>query len=162
MASRAQLLTAAQNFCDAFSQKSDIESIVSNFSATFQAEAIEHGDSALAAFLGRNFVGIDAIKSYFELVSSHLTYEDIKFAQHIVDIEGSKVVVTATGKFTWKSTGESWKEQFLWILVFDEDLKITNYQVWADSGSAYLASQGKLEELRKASYSFEPFIQLSL
>jgi hypothetical protein len=46
---------------------------------------------------------------------------------------------------------QSWNEIFHYLLDFDDSAepKITNYQVWADSGAAYLASQGRLAEVRE-------------
>lgn len=37
------------------------------------------------------------------------------------------------------------------MLDFDDEGKVTDYQVWADSGAAYLASKGQLDQSRKVS-----------
>lgn len=60
-----------------------------------------------------------------------------------------KVSVKGRAKFTWVETAQSWDETFTYSLDFDDELKVTDYQVWADSGAAYLARLGKLDELRK-------------
>lgn len=148
---RSELLSAAQTFCDAFAQKKDVETILSLFSVEFQPSAIEHGEASLAPFLGKPFVGLENIKIYFETIGSLLSYEDVKFSQFVVDAEGRKVACKGKGKFTWRSTKESWDETFAYMLDFDEEGKVTDYQVWADSGAAYLARIGKLNEARKVS-----------
>jgi len=59
------------------------------------------------------------------------------------------VSVKGQAKFTWIETGQSWDETFTYSLDFDDEPKVTDYQVWADSGAAYLARLGKLDELMK-------------
>ena len=43
--------------------------------------------------------------------------------------------------------GQSWDEEFAYILDFDQSAKVTDYQVWADSGAAYLARRGELKQV---------------
>lgn len=47
--------------------------------------------------------------------------------------------------------GNEWNERFAYMLDFDDEGKVTDYQVWADSGAAYLASKGQLDQSRKVS-----------
>ncbi|OJA07790.1 hypothetical protein AZE42_14072 [Rhizopogon vesiculosus] len=68
----------------------------------------------------------------------------MEFSEYIVDPEVQKVSVKGRAKFTWLSTEQSWDEIFTYVLDFDDDFKVTNYQVWADTGAAYLASRGQL------------------
>jgi len=63
------------------------------------------------------------------------------------------VSVKGRAKFTWIETGQIWDETFTYSLDFDDESKITDYQVWADSGAAYLARINKLDDVRKASLS---------
>ncbi|TFK53398.1 hypothetical protein OE88DRAFT_1711414 [Heliocybe sulcata] len=146
---RAQLQKAAEALCDDFSQKKDLGTLLSHFSTSHQVTAVEHGEQCLAPFLGRPFTGLKNVEQYFGLLQEHLTYENMKFSEWVVDTEVMKVSVKGNADFTWTSTKEMWKETFTYTLDFDEDLKVTDYQVWADSGAAYLARKGKLNELRK-------------
>lgn len=57
--------------------------------------------------------------------------------------------VKGQAKFTWIETGQSWNETFIYSLDFDDESMVTNYQVWADSGAAYLARHGKLDTSRR-------------
>lgn len=145
---RNALYTSAQSLCHDFAQKKDIQTILSHFSKRFQCTAIEYGLPNLAPFLGRPFTGLEAIKDYFTLVLDLVSYEDMTFSEYTVDIEARKVCVKGKAKFTWKSTEKSWDECFVYMLDFDDEAKVTNYQVWADSGAAYLARKGELEASR--------------
>ncbi|THV05385.1 hypothetical protein K435DRAFT_712797 [Dendrothele bispora CBS 962.96] len=149
MPPRSVLLTAAQNFCNVFSEKQDTDTILAHFTTTHSPSATEHGEAFLAPFLGKSHVGLDAIKVYFETISSLLSYETMSFSEFTVDAEVNRVACRGKAKFTWKSTGESWDETFAYMLDFDDEAKITDYQVWADTGAAYLARKGELEKARK-------------
>ncbi|KAJ2915033.1 hypothetical protein MD484_g5403, partial [Candolleomyces efflorescens] len=145
---RSQLLEAAITFCTSFSRGKDVESILALFSTNHPVSAIEHGDPSLAPFLGRTFEGKSGIKRYFEVIGSLLSYENISFGEYVVDVEERKVAVKGKGTFTWVETGKAWDETFAYVLDFDEDAKLTRYQIWSDTGSAYLASKAppQLEE----------------
>ncbi|KAG2013362.1 hypothetical protein CC2G_010283 [Coprinopsis cinerea AmutBmut pab1-1] len=146
---RQKLHCAAQTFCNAFATKKDITTILSLFSTTQEISATEHGEPALAPFLGRRFEGVEGIKQYFKMIGSLLTYESVSFSEYVVDPETRKVALKGRGKFKWVETGESWDEIFSYVLDFDEDLKVVQYQVWADTGAAYLARTGELDDVRK-------------
>lgn len=68
----------------------------------------------------------------------------MRFSDYIVDAEVRKVSVRGEAVFTNKKTGQSWDEVFRYVLEFDEDAKVKTYEIWADSGAAYLASRGEL------------------
>lgn len=145
---RQRLLAAAQGFCDAFKDMADIDDILLFFASSDDSSVIEYGEPALAPFLGRRFIGAPGIRMYFETVQAVLSYGNLQFSDFVVDVETKKVGLKGSGTFQWKSTGESWDESFAYILSFDDGCRITEYQVWADSGSAYLARIGKLNEVR--------------
>jgi hypothetical protein len=148
MAPRRGLFDTAHHFCEAFSNN-DSDTIFSHFSTKHEVSAIEYGEQALAPFLGRTFVGISQIKDYFALISSLLSVKHVKFSEYVVDPEAMKVSVKGRGTFTWLDTNQSWDETFTYTLDFDEDSKIVRYQVWADSGAAYLARIGKLDQVKE-------------
>ena len=142
---REALLHAAANFCNAFACQYALEAILDHFSTTSEPFALEHGLPQLAPFRGRPFKGLDGIKEYFGLLGDYLSYKDMCFVDYIVDTDTSKVSARGTATFTWERTRQSWNEVFTYVLGFDEDRKVKSYEVWADSGAAYLASQGKLK-----------------
>lgn len=150
---RPQLLQSAQALCNAFAAKSDNDTLLSHFSSTHQISAIEHGLPLLAPFLGRSFngrTGVNSVSAYFDLLRQYLTYQDMSFGTWVVDAEAQRVSVKGRARFTWmegEGKGQSWDEAFAYILDFDQDAKVTDYQVWADSGAAYLACRGRLKQL---------------
>ncbi len=80
----------------------------------------------------------------------------MSFVEWVVDTEVNKVCCKGKAKFRWVEEGskgmenqEWWDESFVYMLDFDMDAKVTDYQVWADSGAAYLARIGQLDEKRK-------------
>ncbi|KAK5227449.1 hypothetical protein LTR47_008727 [Exophiala xenobiotica] len=128
--SRQDLLSAAQAFCNTFAEQKPPEEIFSHFSSANDVLAVEHGLPQLAPFLGREFRGQDGIREYFQLLSSNLKYENMHFSNFVVDAEVSK----------------GWDEVFTYVLEFDPDNKVKVYEIWADSGAAYLASKGELKQ----------------
>ncbi|KAI3336708.1 hypothetical protein HD806DRAFT_15319 [Xylariaceae sp. AK1471] len=159
---RAELLAAAKAFCDSFAQKKSLDEILSHFSSSSssstsstasdgsgenESEVLvhEHGLPQLAPFLGRDFRGVKGAREYFETVGEYLSYEDMRFVEFVADGEEGKVAVRGKARFTWTETGQSWDETFVYVLRFDALGKLTRYEVWADSGAAYLARRGRLE-----------------
>jgi hypothetical protein len=141
---RQALLSAAQSFCDAFSQKKAPDEIFSHFTTSNDVLIEEHGLSHLAPFLGRQFHGQSGVKDYFECLSDHLSYENMRFSNFIVDSQSSQVSAKGHATFTWTKTGQSWDEIFAYQLEFDDKNKVKTYEIWADTGAAYLASKGQL------------------
>jgi hypothetical protein len=148
---RNKLINAAVAFCDAFSAKKPPDEIFSLFSESEDLIVLEHGLPDLAPFLGREFRGRKGLEEYFGLLASTLSYADMKFSNFLADIEEQKVSVRGEARFTWKSTGQSWDEVFTYVLGFDGliDTKVISYEIWADSGAAYLASRGELKESKR-------------
>lgn len=143
---RQDLLQAAQAFCDAFAQQKPPKEILAHFSKSKDVLALEHGLQQLAPFLGREFRGRSGLRQYFDLLASNLTYDNMQFSNFVVDTEVSKVSVRGEARFTWTSTDQSWDEVFTYVLEFDAHLKVKVYEIWADSGAAYLASKGLLNQ----------------
>ncbi len=79
------------------------------------------------------------MEEYFNLLQQYLTFENMEFSDYVVD-EAEKVVgVRGRARFTWKGTGKGWDEVFVYRLGFvgqeDGEWKVSQYEVWADSGS---------------------------
>lgn len=73
-----------------------------------------------------------------------------------MDTETRKVCCKGKARFRWieegslgEMRGEWWDEVFVYVLTFDEQAKVVDYQVWADSGAAYLARYGMLDDRRR-------------
>ncbi|KAL4946117.1 hypothetical protein BDV06DRAFT_218641 [Aspergillus oleicola] len=157
---RASLKTATTTLLDAFSSGSSILTLQSTFTTTPPPTIHEHGLKELAPFLGRPFTGQNELKSYFEILNEHLGIEDASFDDEnewAVDTENMVVCLRGRARFVSKRTGEGWDEVFAYrVEVADETgegvegrgkLKVRKYEVWADTGAAYLAMRGKLKGL---------------
>lgn len=143
---RQQLLAAAQTFCTSFASHKPPEETLALFSTSPSVTALEHGLPRLAPFLGREFRGPDGIREYFSVISRHLTYENMRFGNYLVDDVEGKVSVRGEARFTWISSGQAWDEVFTYVLAFDEECKVLRYEIWADTGAAYLARRGELTD----------------
>ena len=144
---RQRLSDAARRFCDDFARGASIDTILTHFSNARPCEVLEHGLSRFAPFLGSPFRGRDGVRHYFYTVAALIAYDNMRFSEYIVDAEVRKVSVKGTAVFTWIATGNSWDETFAYVLDFDDQDKITRYQIWGDTGALYLASQGHLGEV---------------
>jgi hypothetical protein len=143
---RDVLLHYPKILCAAFACHGPMEEILACFSSS-ESDGIlclEHGLSRLAPFLGNAFRGSVGVKEYFGIIANLLSYEKMQFSDYIVDGDERVVSVRGQARFTWKSTGNSWDEVFIYRLQLDAEGKIKVYEVWADSGAAYLASKGEL------------------
>ncbi|KAK3953331.1 hypothetical protein QBC32DRAFT_339173 [Pseudoneurospora amorphoporcata] len=143
---RQSLLKSAESFCNAFaSQTPPPEILTKHFtSKTDDIIVLEHGLPRLAPFLGREYRGKDGFLEYFKTIGEQLSYKGMRFSNYLVDAEVRKVSVRGQAVFTNTKTGQSWDEVFTYVLEFDEAARVRKYEVWADSGAAYLASQGEL------------------
>ncbi|KAL2017140.1 hypothetical protein VTK56DRAFT_2562 [Thermocarpiscus australiensis] len=144
---RTALLNAATAFCTAFASgtASPQELLTSHFTRNTPNILVhEHGLPRLAPFLGRTFRGADGLARYLSVVSECLSFADMRFGDYVVDAEACNVSVRGAARFTWRGTGQSWDEVFAYVLGFDEEMRVERYEIWADSGAAWLASQGQL------------------
>lgn len=143
--SRTALLAAATSFTTAFASTAPPPEIRTHFTRHSPSILVhEHGLPQLAPFLGRTFRGAEGLAQYLSVVSECLGFEDMRFGEYVVDAEARTVAARGRARFTWKGTGQSWDETFAYVLAFDEECKVVRYEVWADSGAAYLASRGEL------------------
>ncbi|EPS43007.1 hypothetical protein H072_3009 [Dactylellina haptotyla CBS 200.50] len=146
---RLNLLHAAKSLCDDFAKKAALDSLLSHFSSS--ATAFEHGDTHFAPFIGRQFDGLEGITEYFGYLQKYLTYSDMTFSEYTVDEDENKVSVKGKAKFIWLATSVAWSEVFTYTLDFGDEkgqLKVTRYQVWADTGALYFARLGRrLEDI---------------
>ncbi|RDW86295.1 uncharacterized protein DSM5745_02937 [Aspergillus mulundensis] len=152
---RATLTNATQFLLHAFSSSSDLPTLLNTFTTSPSPTVHEHGLPQLAPFLGRTFTGRQQVEEYFNLLSEHLGIENMRFddeKEWAVDVETGVVCLKGYARFTSKKSGQGWDEVFTYRigLVRDEKedkVKVRRYEVWADTGAAYLAAKGELESL---------------
>lgn len=162
---RLLLLEAVQSLLQALANPDPKipDQLLSTFTTNPKPLAHEHGLPQLAPFLGRCFTGQDGISTYFNLITSYLEIKNMAFGSEeswVVDESCMTVALRGTATFIWKETRQAWDETFAYQIKLAEDmsddpgkkgsLKISEYQVWADTGAAYLASLGKLGQLLRS------------
>lgn len=144
---RQQLLSEAQRLCHDFASGKDI---LPHFSTSTRPVVIEYGNPFLTPFLGREFLGLEEIQRYFHILAQSVKYDNMEFVDYIIDVQERKVVVKGRAVFTWIDTEQSWDETFIYVLQFDSVYKLARYEVWADSGAAYLARIGRLHVVQES------------
>ncbi|RAH60765.1 hypothetical protein BO85DRAFT_485895 [Aspergillus piperis CBS 112811] len=137
-----------------------LSTILSQFTSSPNTTPLIHeaGLPDLAPFLGRDFTGQDGVKAYFETMGAALRYEGMRFEDEqdwVIDEEKGCVCVRGWARFIAKETEMGWDEGFVYRLKIvqdgggDGEWKVQEYRVWADTGAAYLALTGRLNNLMK-------------
>lgn len=107
--------------------------VLSHFSQT-QPVVIQHAPASCPHPLSSRLTGINAVRSYFDLLATHWTRSDPRRLSLIAYEETAQVVVIASVKWTWKASGKSWREDFTCTLDFDDNAKVTSFIMQTDSG----------------------------
>ncbi|EKV19042.1 Transcription elongation factor, TFIIS/CRSP70, N-terminal, sub-type [Penicillium digitatum] len=131
--------------------------LLSTFTTLPKPLVHEHGLPQLVPFLGRPFTGQDGIETYFKLISTLLSIKNMVFEPEenwVVDASCMAVSLCGSATFVWKETQQAWDETFVYRIKLTVDsgsaegrLAVCEYQVWADTGAAYLARLGRLGNL---------------
>lgn len=103
--------------------------LISHFSTT-QMVFFEH--SPINAY---NFplTGLNAVRSYFDLLATHWTRHDMQKHECCVYFESKQVIVRASVRWKWKISGNTWQEDFTCTLDFDDHLKVKSFVIKTSS-----------------------------
>ncbi|KAE8307410.1 hypothetical protein BDV41DRAFT_53880 [Aspergillus transmontanensis] len=151
MSPRTALLNRTRTLCQNFSTSAPLPTLLSNFTQNPPPTALEHGLPQLAPFLGRPFTGQEGLERYFGLLAELLTIEKMEFEAEekwVVDERAMAVSLRGEARFRWNETGQAWDETFAYRIGLAEEggeVKVVRYEVWADTGAAYLARVGGLK-----------------
>jgi hypothetical protein len=77
--------------------------------------------------------GLNAVRSYFDLLATHWTRSDMQSQFVSADLDARRITFTGSVTWTWKKSGRSWREDFSCTVAFDEALKITHFGVRTES-----------------------------
>ncbi|KAL3475066.1 hypothetical protein BJX99DRAFT_167960 [Aspergillus californicus] len=152
---RETLTTATKSLCTAFSTSAQLETVLETFTHNPAPQIHEHGLQCLAPFLGRTFTGRDGARDYFTRLNECLGIKEMVFddeKEWVVDERCMAVNLRGRAKFSAKGSGEEWEEVFAYRISLAEqadgrskgEVKVQGYEVWADTGAAYLAMRGML------------------
>lgn len=124
MSSAQDLLRASQTFFDAFAANKSSISLMENFS-TSKPIIIQHASSSCPYPRASRLIGANAVRSYFDLLSTHFVRSKMELhGLPIVDAGEKQVKMVASVTWTWRRSKRSWVEEFTWTLDYDEQLKI--------------------------------------
>ncbi|KAF7987020.1 hypothetical protein HWV62_123 [Athelia sp. TMB] len=79
-----------------------------------------------------SFEGLHAVRSYFDLLSLNWKKSDMQIHSKEVDLTKSQVVLRASMRWTWRISGNSWREVFTCTLDYDEEVKVKKFIVETD------------------------------
>lgn len=165
---RPAILSSIRSLISAFTSNASTPAILAHFTSSPTPLVHEHGSplfQPFLPFLGRDFIGLQAVGEYFDLLAQHLSISEASFDDEddwVIDPQIMTVCLRGRARFTSLETKESWLETFMWRVTLSEDLtgesepdagqglKVQEYRVWADTGAAFLASRGELKDLESA------------
>ncbi|KAJ6583906.1 hypothetical protein DFH09DRAFT_263422 [Mycena vulgaris] len=129
--SNQQLLFAAEVLFLDLSANTACDILLSHFSSTKDV-VIQHAPALCPHPYTSRLTGLNAVRSYFDLLATHWLRSNTKIhAQTVVD--PYRVAVNASVQWTWRSSGRSWREDFLCTLDYDDHLKIIGMIVETNS-----------------------------
>ncbi|KAJ3555813.1 hypothetical protein NP233_g12118 [Leucocoprinus birnbaumii] len=127
------LLATTDSFFKAFSANQPPLKLLSFFSTTHPV-SIQHAPRTCPNPHTSRLHGLNAIRSYFDLLATH--FERTSITQHSQNVLGARertVTTSASVTWRWKKSGRSWNEDFTCTLEFDEHSKICNFVVVTES-----------------------------
>ncbi|OQD77179.1 hypothetical protein PENDEC_c003G01004 [Penicillium decumbens] len=125
MVPRKTLLSPIHSLLSALTTKASSSTLLSTFTTHPPPVCHEHGLPQLAPFLGRSFTGQDGVSRYFALLAEHLDIKNMTFEPDdawVVDEGSMTVYLRGSATFTWKETGQSWDETFVYRVAVAEDV----------------------------------------
>lgn len=160
--------STAEGFCKAFVAGMAPSKILDTY-FTSKPKITEHGPlwaKSRLPFIGTTFYGrrkedtgakdiADTCDDYYDRLNATLTFHPhantVPSREEFLVSNGktndgrwhSGVTIKLNAKFTSIRTGQSWEEDFVYVLgEFDENVKIGHLELWADPLSAWLAVGG--------------------
>ena len=124
-----QLLAATHAFLADIAAETSSVCLLSHFSTTqqvsFNHSPEENGTNSLT--------GLNAVRSYFDLLATHWTRHDVKEHHIAVYPEFQRVILKASVRWVWKASGRGWREEFTCTIDYDDHVKVKRLAVRTDS-----------------------------
>ncbi|TFK71272.1 hypothetical protein BDN72DRAFT_469281 [Pluteus cervinus] len=132
-ATTQQLLSSTNSFFNALSNNTSPITLLSYFSTT-RLVSLQHAPATCPHPHTSRLTGLNAIRSYFDLLATHWTRTDMRIHSAQVDSSAKQVVVAASVTWMWKKSRKSFTEDFTCTLQFDDNQKIVDFLVCTNSG----------------------------
>lgn len=130
-----QLLAVSDAFFVALATNTPPLRLLSYFSTTHPV-VIQHAPSSCPNPRSSRLSGLNAIRSYFDILATHWTRTNMHRHSIRADPALRRVVVSASVTWMWKKSGRKWNEDFTCTLDYDEGLKIVSFIVTTESGTS--------------------------
>ncbi len=134
MSTEKKLRECSEAFFDAFAANGPPIKMLHFFSTT-SPTFVQHAPAECPHPMTSRVVGINAVRSYFDLLATHWTRSGASIRDELeVDAANRRVIIPASVTWKWRQSGRSWREDFIWTLGFDEMFKISSFIVRTMSG----------------------------
>ncbi|KAK7022163.1 hypothetical protein R3P38DRAFT_3195550 [Favolaschia claudopus] len=136
--SSQQLLFAAEVLFLDMSSDTPSKILVTHFSPK-EDIIIQHAPALCPDPYSSRLTGRNAVRSYFDLLETNWKKSEGQILSRAV-VEPNTVVVNACVKWTWRTSGRSWTEDFLCTLEYDDNLKVTSMimETTSESGTCVM------------------------
>lgn len=131
----SQLLAATESFFKALAANQPPLKLLAYFSTT-NPVSIQHVPRTCPHPHASRLHGLNAVRSYFDLLATHWERTAIKQHKTSVDTDTYSVTTIATITWRWKKSGRSWNEDISCTLEFDENLRICHLLVTTESDTS--------------------------
>ncbi|KAJ7858161.1 hypothetical protein B0H13DRAFT_1475108, partial [Mycena leptocephala] len=125
--SHQQLLFATEVLFLDLSANSPSDILLRHFSSSNEV-VLQHAPMACPHPHTSRLTGLNAVRSYFDLLATHWVRSDAKIHKQTV-VGANQVAVNASVQWTWRSSGRSWREDFLCTMDYDDHLKVVSIVV---------------------------------
>lgn len=126
-------MSATDAFFAALATNTAPMTLLTYFSSTYLV-IIQHAPSTCPYPKSSRLTGLNAIRSYFDLLATHWTRSDMQKHSVQANTTDRTVVVKASVTWMWKKSRRSWREEFTCTLGYDEHCKIVSFIVRTESG----------------------------
>lgn len=123
---REQLVVATNDLLAAIVSHTPPLRLLSHFSRT-ELVVIDH--TPINSPHAYPATGLNAVRSYFDLLSTHWICESFERHEMHVFPEAQQVVAKASVVWAWRHSGKSWREDFTCTFDFDDQLKVKRFVI---------------------------------
>ncbi|TEB40139.1 hypothetical protein FA13DRAFT_1769742 [Coprinellus micaceus] len=128
-----QMCTTVDAFRDALCTNRSSAQLLEFFS-TSQAPIIQHTPADCVNPLGSRLVGLNAVRSYFDIQATHWKRDHIGLrGLPQLNPETRTAVLDASVVWVWRCSGRRWTEDVNCTITLDDDMKITSFIVRTES-----------------------------
>ncbi|KAJ7643693.1 hypothetical protein FB45DRAFT_895774 [Roridomyces roridus] len=122
-----QLLFAADALFLDFDSNTPCSVLISHFSSD-ESVVLQHAPARCPHRSTSLMTGPNAVRSYLDLLATYWYRSDSQIHERKV-VGANRVEVSASVRWTWRSSGRSWVEDFVCLLDYDEHLKVVGMTV---------------------------------